>query len=64
MSPKLGIDNLKVKLNMRKNLMKEFEAKWVANALEGKEIFVLKCFVVIKLEKLHMEKASEIIRVG
>lgn len=44
--------------------MTEFEAKWVANTPEGKEIFVLKYFVVIKLEKLHIGRASEIIRVG
>lgn len=39
--------------------MEDAEAKWVANTPESKKIFVLKYFVVIKVEKLQTKRPSE-----
>lgn len=42
--------------------MKDAEAKWVANTPESKKIFLLKYFVVIKVEKLQQRDQVKIYR--
>lgn len=36
--------------------MKDFEARWAANITERKEVFVLKHFAVIKVEKAQTRR--------